>query len=554
MIAKKTVSVLLSLFLLIGIIPSAFMEQNEHVTLSILMYGIPQTSGIQSDDPVSKWVLEKTGITLDVMSTAGMNIDAELNAMIASNSLPDIIVAITPEQRQLLHDTDSIIPLDELVEKYAPEITDKAAGRMALSFSRRYFGRKDDKSLYFLNLRAGEDFMAGFPTVAPYIRWDVYDRIGKPAVRDMDALLDVLKQMQDAYPRTEDGKKVYAISGFLGDAAWNTFSLTAAEAFFGFRKLDMYGLVGANIRQPEIMFNAMENADSPTWQLIRYFNKAYRMGILDPETVTMKFDQWMEKVVAGQILYAPLGVNGLAIMNDSEKAFLPVRFDEFVNDSFTCSYTYSNGSAPYAITRSCKNPEKAMQLLNLAWSTEGAMTFVNGVEGDTWERIDGKPVLKSSYVEELDAGNRKAPMYSQFFGPFMDEETNEPINLVNGIDYFRMFRSTKTVDDYLKHYDIQVPIENFLPAKYHSWNEAFDRGVAPYTGDLKEIDNRVQEYVLTNIPRLVIADSEETFESMRTAFMEDVYALGAQQLIDFRAPLYTQLVTEVQAMIEEANK
>jgi hypothetical protein len=373
--------------------------------------------------------------------------------------------------------------------------------------------------------------------------------IGKPEVKDMDALLDVLRQMQDAYPETEDGKKVYAISGFLADAAWNTFSLTAAEAFIGFRKLDMYGLAGAYTREPEVMFNAMDGADAPTWQLARYFNKAYQMGILDPETVTMKFDQWWEKVVAGQVLYAPLGVQGVTIMNDVEKAFLPVKFNEFVNDSFTCSYVYSNGASPYAITASCKAPERAMQLLNLAWSYEGAYTFVNGVEGDTWDMAGGTPTLKPDYVAALDAGNRAAPLFGTFCGPLMDEERGAPINLMNGIGYFKTHRQTGLVKDYCEFYGVDAPIENYLSAKYHTWNEAYDRGVTAYTGDLKEKDNRVQEYVLTNIPRLVVAESDEQFEAMRQQFMDEVYRLGAQELLDYRTPLYAELLSGVGAII-----
>lgn len=560
---KRVLALALSIcMLIIGVLSACGGKQettggaeangDEPITLQVLMYGINQMSGVQ-DDSVTKWVQEKTGITIDVLSTTGMNLDAELNAMIASDSLPDIVVGITPEQRQLLHDTDSIIPLDDLVEEYAPEVTNKKSGRTSLEFSRKYYSRNNDGKLYFLNLRGGDDFVAGFPTLAPYIRWDVYEKIGKPEVKNMDDLLNVLKQMQDAYPETEDGKKVYAISGFLADAAWNTYSLTAAEAFFGFRKLDMYGLAGANISEPEKMINAMDGADAPTWELIRYFNKAYQMGILDPETVTMKFDQWWEKVSAGQVLYAPLGVQGAAIMNDTEKAFLPIKFDEFTNESFTCNYSYSNGQAPYAITKACKDPARAMQLLNLAWSYEGAYTFANGVEGDTWEKVDGVPVLKADYVASLDAGERQAPLFATFIGPLANEETETPINLLNSMEYFKTYRQTGLVKGYCEYYGVDAPIENYITAKYHTWDEAYDRGVAPYTGDLKEIDNRTQEYVLTNIPRLVVAENDEEFEEMRQKFMADIDELEAYKLFEFRAPQYTQLVKEVQEMVEKSK-
>ena len=111
--------------------------------------------------------------------------------------------------------------------------------------------------------------------------------------------------------------------------------------------------------------NAMENADSPTWQLFQYWNKAYQMGILDPECVTMKYDQWVEKIQAGQVLYAPFSwFATVPVMNDPNKTFLPVTFENFENDSFTCSYAYTPGADPYAISKKCKYPERAMELLN----------------------------------------------------------------------------------------------------------------------------------------------------------------------------------------------
>lgn len=529
----------------------AAAEAQETVTLRVLMHGINQMSGVQNDS-VTKAIEDRLGIVMDVISDSGMDLNMQLNAMIASDDLPDIVVAMTPEQRKLLIDSGVIIPLDDLLAQYGGEITGKAAGRMMLDYSRKYYG--DGEKLYYVNLRAGEDYDAGLPTVAPYIRWDIYKQIGLPEIKDLDSLLDVLKKMQDAYPQTEDGKKVYAISGCLADPGWNTFSLTAAEAFFGYRKLDNYGLAGTKTSDVSSYFNFMENADSPTWQIFKFFNKAYQMGILDPDCVTMKYDQWAEKIQAGQVLYAPFGwFANVPIMNDPGKVFLPAKFGSFYNDSFTCSYAYSQGQTACAITTNCKHPERAMQLLNYAWSYEGAYTFVNGIEGVDWEIVDGLPQLTDQRVAGLMDGSQAAPLFNAFFGPFIDERTGTPITLTKTKEYFARHLMTDYVKEYCQIYNISVPIENYAGAKYHTWDEAWERGVTAYTDDLKEIDNRVQEYVLTNIPRIVISESDEAFEQARQAFMADLNAMGAQQLIDFRTGDYEKTVAEVLKMQGEAK-
>ena len=128
-------------------------EQQEDVTLTIMMDGISQMSGVQ-DDPVTKEVQEKLGITMDIISTSGMDVTAELNALIASDDLPDIVVGITPEQRSLLIESSSIIPLDDLVEQHGEEISNKSAGQKMLEYSRQY-NSDGSGTLYFLGMCAG---------------------------------------------------------------------------------------------------------------------------------------------------------------------------------------------------------------------------------------------------------------------------------------------------------------------------------------------------------------------------------------------------------------
>ena len=63
---------------------------------------------------------------------------------------------------------------------------------------------------------------------APYIRWDIYKEIGYPQIKDLDGLLNVLKQMQDR-ARQDTGKDdIYAMSLFKdrdGDVMQNAASI-----------------------------------------------------------------------------------------------------------------------------------------------------------------------------------------------------------------------------------------------------------------------------------------------------------------------------------------
>ena len=522
-------------------------ETAKPVTLTVMMHGVNQMTGVQ-DDPVTKEVAKETGITISVISDSGMDLNTQLSALIASDDLPDIVYANTPEQRNLLMNSDQVIPLDNLMATHGKNIAGNKYGAQTINFSKNFFSK--DGKLYYVLLDDGLSYQAGYPMVAPYIRWDIYKAIGAPPVKDMNDLLSVLKKMQDAYPKTSDGKKVYAISGCLADPSWNTFSLTAAEAFMGFRKLDNYGLAGTYVYDKSQYVNAMATADSPTWTLFKFFNKAFQMGILDPDAATMKYDQWKEKLDAGQVYYTPFSwFAGLPVMNDPNKLFLPVKFENFVNDSFTCDYaTPTGGGYSYAISKKCKNPERALDLLNFVWSYDGAYLMANGVKGVNWNLQNNVPTLTDQYVKDFKAGKVKAPLFQSFTGPLMDDRTNTPINLMNSIAYFEKYEtSNPMVQDYLKTYNVSVPVQVFEKAKYHTW-DGYSDALAPYPSDLKDIDSNLQDYILTNMPKIVLAKSDAQFESMRTKIVKDTNSMGAQKLFDFRKPDYDKTQSKLNSI------
>ncbi|MFD6143001.1 ABC transporter substrate-binding protein, partial [Promicromonospora sp. NPDC060271] len=52
------------------------------------------------------------------------------------------------------------------------------------------------------------------PASGAYLRWDYYAEAGYPEVGTLEDLLPVLKEMQDAHPKADNGKPTYALSLF----------------------------------------------------------------------------------------------------------------------------------------------------------------------------------------------------------------------------------------------------------------------------------------------------------------------------------------------------
>lgn len=526
-------------------------EKREDVTLTILMHGGSSVSGVQ-DDPVTIAVQEKLGINMDIISTNGMDITATLNALIASDDVPDIVVAVTADQGNLLLESDVIMPLDDLMAEYAPNIMNNDLAQAALFMNREFTYKTEDGENYFIPVLCGENYIAGAPQVAPYIRWDIYQKIGMPAVEDMDGLLDVLKQMQDAYPETEDGRKVYAISGSLADGAWNNWSLTAIEAAFGVRRVHTSGLAYISTSDPTKLINGFEGEDAPVWRQFRLFNKAYQMGILDPDSATMKHDQFNEKITAGQVLYTPFNAMSVDVEDDPEKYFLPVPLENFENDSFTCSYSNAGGQFGYAISKSCKYPERAMELLDYIWSEEGAYLFANGsLQGENWDVVDGKPQLLESYVEAREAGTVEAPLFYNFIGEYVNQKTGEPYRLNATDAYYSKYLSDEHASAYCEKYDVLSPLENFTKAEYYLWDTARQKAMPNLEGELKDKADILKEYCLRNLTRMVFAESDEEFEQMRQQFMKDIEELGAQEIYEFLEEGYNSTAQEISGYLDK---
>ena len=520
-------------------------KKEENVTLTILMHGGATTSGVQ-DDAVTKAVQEKLGITMDIITTSGMDLDTTLNAMIASEDVPDIVVAVTPAQGQLLLESEVIIPLTELVEKYAPHIKESKNAQAGMYLNREYTYVTESGEDYFIPVLSGNNYIAGTPQVAANIRWDLYEQIGMPEVKNIDDLLNVLKQMQDACPETEDGRKVYAISGSLGDGAWNNWSLTAIEAAIGVRRVHNGGLVYLSTADPTQILNGYEGENAPTWRLFRLFNKAYQMGILDPDAATMMHDQYWEKLMTGTALYCPFDLTGAQVNGDPAQFFLPVAFSEFENDSFTCSYANSAGQFNYAISATCKHPEKAIELLDYIWSAEGAYLFANGsLEGGNWEMVDGNPQLKAEYVEGVNAGTIEGPLFSNFVGEYVNPENGQPYNLTATDYYYNVYRTTDATKAYCEKYGVDSPLENFTKAEHHVFDTAWQLALPKLEGDLKDKSDAIQEYALTYLTKMVYAKSDAEFEAMRQEFMETVNAMGAQEVYAFYAENYGARAAEM---------
>jgi len=360
--------------------------------------------GIQNNE-VAKAIEEKLGIKIDVVQGDSQ----KFSILVAGGDLPDIIYT-NPAQQNVtsnsLITSGQLIAMDDLIEEYGGNVKKNFSGR--LEYSKKYLSNDEDK-IYYLPVLVYEtdpehpNISYNIESLGLITRWDVYAAIGYPDIVTTEDYLNVLKQMQD-YARDNDladGKQIYAISGWSDWGIWPWYVSNIAEM----------GYTGAS----GLIFNYADESvveglyDSDAfWDSLSFYNKAYNMGILDPEAFTMKNDQFWEKSQNGQVLMAYASwqtywINQHFVSEghgDWSYQKLPYDGYEYISGIITSDAPLGSGSDyATAITKNCKYPERAMQLIDFLNSEEGARLLYSGIEGVHWTQEGGVPLPTEEFID-----------------------------------------------------------------------------------------------------------------------------------------------------------
>lgn len=374
----------------------------EPVTLKVMVRnGIPWSNGVQ-EDPVAKEIEKTTGVTVDWINLMNVSDTANyLRTLIASSDLPDIM-PMSDLGVSAFYDADVVVPMDEYLEGHGKNILKNAPDLIKIN---RTLARNNDGKLYFVaNDYNDKGISLDSVQQVPHIRYDLYKAIGAPSIATEDELLAALKQMVEKFPVADDGKKAYGMGLWFGDSwAW----AMVEKVYYGsegWQSVDGYNWINRNTGYDK-KYGFLE-PEEPRYKGLRFFNKAWKMGLVDPDTAVLKWAQYMEKAKAGRYYYGtdPWTTrdfyNPEAVKNGQpEKGFMPIYDWAEKSSKLSVFQKRDAGNDKYFITKNCKTPERAMDLLDFFYSEDGVRLLLNGIEGQHYEIVDGKPKLTASYVE-----------------------------------------------------------------------------------------------------------------------------------------------------------
>lgn len=141
-----------------------------------------------------------------------------------------------------------------------------------------------------MNSNGPTAYMAETVSSLPRIPWDFYSELGKPDLNNLDDLLNVLKQMQDAHPTNEAGDKAY------GMTLWKDWDGTSIENVNQLTKWYGQEVNGSVLIGADHSITPLTDREGAYYKMLKFFFQANQLGIVDPDSATQDWNATCDKM------------------------------------------------------------------------------------------------------------------------------------------------------------------------------------------------------------------------------------------------------------------
>ena len=353
-------------------------ETEESQTLFEETFEFDVLSGIHppatEENMVQDLIEELTNTKINYTMVAASGFMDKASVMLASGELPDMVYfiwqSIVPSE---WIEQGAAIPLDELINEYGPNIAEVYNRDDIIPYVKH-----SDGMIYSVN-----NYCSFTYSTSVMIRYDWLSDLGLEAPKTVEEWTDVLTAFRDGDP---DGNGIddtvpwtsnntqwfnaYGITGLYtpvdGELVMRYFHPNYEDALMNLKNLYAEKLIDQEYIMRQSDYTSLDEliSTNKAGACTRTGNEATRTTNLLRETDPDGVMGYIEPIEGpgGQWMQARTPINSAAI-----------------------------------ITAQAEEPEKLVQYLNWLWSDEGIIVTNYGVEGVTYEMVDGEPVLLSPY-------------------------------------------------------------------------------------------------------------------------------------------------------------
>ena len=133
---------------------------------------------------------------------------------------------------------------------------------------------------------------------SPMLRWDLYTEAGRPKLETLDDLLDCLAKIHEVHPTNDEGDPAYPFT-LWADWDGNDNMIGIANV------VQLTTWYGEKLKQSAILkadntFTTVYDRDAAYYKITRFLNKAYQMGLVDPDSGEQSWDDVANKLSTGR--------------------------------------------------------------------------------------------------------------------------------------------------------------------------------------------------------------------------------------------------------------
>lgn len=347
------------------------------LVLSWMRYEHP-SQALAADSQTVQEILRKKNVKLELQSTPQSNYDDKKKTLIATNSIPDVIMV---KQDDLSNFADSGIFLD-----LTPYLDKMPNFKKIVQEHPEINKNKFDGKLYGFPLVQKWAVQAG---QVPMIRVDLLAKLNLKAPATYEELYQVLKKFKEAYPET------FPFTSRAANGLTGTENLLNPIAFgFGSGYTNINGT--KVYYDPKLKQYKFGPAMPEFKEAVTFLHKLYKEKILDPDYATATSQIWQEKLSSGKSLFFQDN-NGFATnfnlaLQKKEPAakfdLLPT-MESSKGVKRNALYQLDHLGESYAIKAKTKNPDQVVQFIDWLYSEEGMKLTSWGIENTDYTLVNG---------------------------------------------------------------------------------------------------------------------------------------------------------------------
>ena len=498
---------------------SGTLTPSNPTTLSVWITTASQAPA--ADNKITQLLKDQLGVTLEYEIVTPDNVDQKIGVMLAGGDYPDLIG--TTDLRMRLLEGGALLRLDDMLATgdYPNLATHVEDDIRKMS----YTGGEVEDGLYIFpnyNRFYGEPTGGTYYGPAFWIQKRVLEDAGYPDLSDMtlERYFELIADYKAENPETNGiptvGFEVLASTG----REWgmtNPPALLAGSPNNGGVIVDEDG-------------NAEIYADKDIARdFYRVLNEQYAAGLVDPESFTLTFDQYVAKLATGAVLGMhdqgwdfQTATDSLRSAGMDEYTYVPLMPVYEGVEPWYADRPVMNTNQGFGVSVSSDQPEAALKFLDLMMSEPWQKVLSWGIEGEDYmvgddgmftrteeQRANARDLTwrASNRLEALlDCLPKRNGQFSDGNAFSPDDQPAEFFATLS--DYDRGFMEQYGKQTWLEFMNPQP--EN--PVYYPAWNITL-------SDEANQINQQITDASVQNLPRIIAGDPDE-FDANWDAFVD----------------------------------